>query len=224
MAVVVGRQVSMFRFVVKCATSYGLPLAYALALVATWKRPLQAVPLKRLRIGAAAVVGAFVLLLAGAVTSSVKYADRIRPTTPGDALPDTKLHRLDEYGKSKEAVHLASFQGRVLILDFWASWCAPCRRSMPELSQLQTELKDRGLVVLGVNREPEDVKAASKAVADIKPAFDCVVDDRFYGDKLGLTTLPTSFIVDKKGVVRFLHLGYTDLPIVKAEVEALLAE
>ncbi len=225
MAVVVGRQVSALRFVVKCVVSYGVPLALGLTLVPWLRRPggaPPAPPRARLRAGGAVLLASLAALSAGAVTSSIKYADRIRPVLVGDPLPDTRLHKLDEYGIQKEAVKLASFRGQVLILDFWASWCGPCRRSMPELSALAERYRGRGLAVLGVNREPHDPKAAGKALAQIRPSFDCVVDDRFFGERLGLTTLPTSYIVDKAGTVRHMHLGYTDPAVIQGEVDALL--
>ena len=67
----------------------------------------------------------------------------------------------------------------------------------------------------------EDARAAWKALA---PSFDSVVDSKGLGERVGLTSLPSSYIVDKSGTIRHLHLGYTDPAKLKAEVEALLAE
>ena len=229
-AVMVGREVSWFRFAVKCAVSYGPSLVLALLLVRSFMHkgprdgPAAATSSTRTRMGLAVLALCFAALAAGAVTTTVRYADKIRPLLAGDALPDITLHRLDEFGVAKEKVKLSMFEGKVLVLDFWASWCSPCRRSMPELSKIYDDHKDAGLVVLGVNREPESPSSARKALAEIKPSFDCVIDDRMYGERLGLTTLPTSYIVDKRGVVRHMHLGYTEADVVEGEIKALLAE
>ncbi|HEY4222976.1 MAG TPA: redoxin domain-containing protein [Myxococcota bacterium] len=224
MAVVVGREVSTVRFLVKCAVAYAIPLGLALTLVLGWRKQTAPSSTTRLRAGGAALALAFVLLLVGAGVTTAKYSERIRPTLPGDKLPDVTLHRLDEFGPSSDKVKLSMFEGKVLVVDFWASWCAPCRRSMPELSKIYADHKDEGLMVLGIDREPENPKAARKALAEIKPAFDCAIDDRGYGERMGLTTLPTSYIVDKHGVVRHMHLGYTDSDVVEGEIKALLAE
>lgn len=229
MAIVVGKQVSWLRFTVKCLVAYGPSLVMGALLIRAWARPSSppssAPAADALTwVGSGAATVSLVALVVAATISAVQASDRIRPLQAGDALPDVALRKLDESGVAKGKVKLSSFQGKVLVLDFWASWCTPCKRSMPELSKLSDELGPRGLVVLGVNREPSEPKEAAAALAQIKPTFASVIDDRFYGDKIGLTTLPTSYIVDKKGIVRHLHLGYTEIDIVRTEVEALLAE
>jgi thiol-disulfide isomerase/thioredoxin len=245
-ALVVERRVSWVRFAIKCVTAYGAPLAIGLALVASLRRegregregrelpklpvlpelpvlPVLPVGPGRLRLGLA-ISGLCLLALVGSAASvAVRQADRIRPTIPGDALPDAELRILKQTGVSKERLKLSSLQGSVVLLDFWASWCAPCRRAMPELSVLADELGPAGLVVVGINREPGEPAAAKKALAALAPRFASVIDERGYGERLGLTTLPTSYIVDRQGVVRHLHLGYTDPAILRAEIEALLA-
>jgi thiol-disulfide isomerase/thioredoxin len=235
MAVVVGREVSWLRFAVKCTVAYGPSLALAVVLVWRWHR--DATPRTtetdaamdaegaRHPVGLAIVAAALLSLAVASLVSTVMAAERIRPVQPGDALPEAALRRLDADGVSKRPkLKLSSLRGHVLLLDFWASWCAPCRRSMPELSSMHEELAARGLVVLGVNREPADPAAAAAALRQLRPAFESVLDERFYGDRIGLLTLPTSYLVDKQGMVRHLHLGYTEPAVVRQEIEALLSE
>lgn len=235
-ALVVDRQISWLRFGVKCAVAYGAPLAIALAWVRTFRRdddtaaatptaaPTAAPPLLRRRVALVAGVLCTVALVAGSVTGVVTHLSRIRPVLPGDEMPPMALRRIDELGIDEQRLKLERLRGKVVLLDFWASWCTPCRRSMPELSALNSELKGRGLVVVGINREPDDSAGPKAALAELKPSFDNVLDDRHYGERVGLTTLPTSFVLDKQGVVRHLHIGYIDIVGVRAEVEALLAE
>ena len=178
----------------------------------------------RARLGLGIVALVLVGFTAFTVVDVVRHADRIRPVLPGDTLPEIALRELTVDGVSKKKIALQSFTGQVLVLDFWASWCNPCRRSMPELSVIYDELKDKGLVVLGVNREPQDPKAAAKALRDIAPHFQSVIDDRFFGERLGLTTLPTSYVLDRKGIVRHFHMGYVEPAQIRGEIETLLSE
>lgn len=222
--VVVGRQVSWGRFALKCAVAYGIPLVVLVVTLLGLKKGSEPRPVARAPAGLGALALVVVALGVAAGVSLVRLADRIRPAQPGDEIADVTLKKLDELGVQRDKVKLSMLRGKVVVLDFWASWCAPCRRSMPELSALAGELGPKGLVVVGINRDAPDVSAARKAVGEIKPAFDIVYDDRGYGERVGLTSLPTSLVVDKRGVVRHLHLGYTEPSILKSEIEALLAE
>jgi thiol-disulfide isomerase/thioredoxin len=234
---ILGREgIDWTRFAIKCVITYTAPLVIGLwFLFKLWRTSslapsdgASAMPTltpMRLRAGAIGLAAIAVLFAGAATYDVVRLADRVRPLLPGDALPDVTLRKISDKGVSKEKVAVAaSAQGKVLVVDFWASWCNPCRRSMPELSQIYDELAPQGLAVLAINREPQDPKSAAAAFDKIHPSFPSLIDDRFYGEKLGLTTLPTSYIVDRKGIVRHLHMGYTEPAIVRAEIAALLAE
>ena len=224
-AIVVQNKVDWTRFAVKCVVAYAIPLALLLDLVVYLMRPAplaavaDAPPVGRVRVGVGALAGLVALLVVGTAADVVAKRDKLKPATPGAALPKASLPWLTARpGDPKGRLDTTTLQGKVVLLDFWASWCAPCRRSIPELSRLHDELKDRGFVVLGVNREPYDLAAAKKAVVDMNPSFHSVVDDRGWGERLGVTSLPTSYLVDRQGVVRAMHMGWTDPSIVRAEV------
>jgi cytochrome c biogenesis protein CcmG, thiol:disulfide interchange protein DsbE len=225
--VLVKGQVDWARFAIKCVTAYGWPLILALMVVSSLRRPAPASsssPALKLRLGAAFVATLALTLVGASVYDVNKHVDRIRPLLPGDPLPDIALRELTTAGVGKKRIAVQSFRGQVLVLDFWASWCSPCRRSMPELDAIATDLGPRGLAVLGVNREPREPDEAAAALAKIGVKFPSVIDDRGYGDRLGLTTLPSSYVVDRQGTVRHFHMGYVEPAVVRAEVEALLAE
>ena len=221
--VVKAGRVDVVRFVTKCVFAYGPGLGVLLAWIGrpTTRRPGRTDNrLDSLRILAGqAVLGAALLALVAATLADLSARrEKLRPVLPGDPLPALSLKRLDAPGRFDPA----TLRGSVVVIDFWASWCPPCRRSMPELSALQKELAPRGLVVLGVSRDTS-LKEAKKALSALAPAFSNFIDDNGTGEVLGLTSLPSTWIVGRDGIVRHVHLGYTDPAVFRREIEAQLS-
>jgi peroxiredoxin len=104
----------------------------------------------------------------------------------------------------------AELAGKVLLVDFWASWCAPCKASFPALSSLHSDYTDRGFAVIGVSVD-EKKSAYEQFLKRNKPAFPTVRDaaHRLAG-QVNVPTMPTSYLVDRRGVVRFVHSGFHD--------------
>jgi thiol-disulfide isomerase/thioredoxin len=226
--VVVAGRVDWTRFAFKAAVAYG-PSAILLAelvvgLVKGRARAATASPSFAPSAVGVLVVGLLAALAFGSAADVASQAARLRPALPGDRLPDILLPWLELPPGESSSFRPADYEGRVLVMDFWASWCTPCLRSMPELSALYEELRGEGLAVVGVNREPYARAEALASLQDMKLAFPSALDQRGYGERLGLNSLPTSYIVDRQGVLRHLHLGYTDIATVRAEVKALLRE
>jgi thiol-disulfide isomerase/thioredoxin len=122
---------------------------------------------------------------------------------------------------------LPDTSGRVVLVDFWASWCAPCKASFPAYTRLQAAYADRGLAVIAVSVD-ESPDAFAAFVAKMKPGFVTVHDA---GQKLvgavRVPTMPTSYLVDRSGKVRFVHAGFhgdqTEREL-RREIVTLLAE
>jgi thiol-disulfide isomerase/thioredoxin len=117
--------------------------------------------------------------------------------------------------------------GKVVIVDFWASWCAPCRASFPVYSRLQREFADRGLVIVGVSVD-ERASDYSAFLAANRPSFATLLDTQHrLVATVQVPTMPTSYLIDRSGRVRFMHPGFhgesTEREL-RREITALLDE
>jgi thiol-disulfide isomerase/thioredoxin len=121
---------------------------------------------------------------------------------------------------------LNGFRGRVVYLDFWASWCGPCRQSFPWMQTMKSTYEDQGLTVLAVNLDTNRAEA-DKFLNRFHPTFDVRFDPKgelaeFYK----VQGIPSSVLIDRHGVTRFAHVGFrpVDGPVYEAQVRELLAE
>ena len=140
----------------------------------------------------------------------------------GSQAPDCVLSSVND------AQHhtLQQFHGKVLYVDFWASWCPPCAQSFPFLNELNKDFKEKDLQVIGINMDQslEDTKAfLAKYPADFTVMAD--IDEKCVKD-FDVKAMPSSYLVDRKGVIRHVHLGFrpSDAKELRALVEQLLAE
>lgn len=100
--------------------------------------------------------------------------------------------------------------GKVVVVDFWASWCAPCKASFPVLSSVQNEFGSKGVVVLGISVD-EKSGPYEQFRKRLNPSFPTIRDGehRLTSD-VSVPTMPTSFVLDRTGRVRFVHAGFHD--------------
>jgi cytochrome c biogenesis protein CcmG, thiol:disulfide interchange protein DsbE len=137
----------------------------------------------------------------------------------GQAAPEIALKDL-----SGKAIKLSELKGKVVLVDFWASWCGPCRESLPVLEKLSKQYKDKGFVVLGVNID-NDLAAAQKFLKDVPVSFPIVSDTgKQVAKSYAPPTMPSSYLVDKSGKVHVVHAGFkaSDAAKLEAEIKALL--
>ncbi len=105
-------------------------------------------------------------------------------------------------------LRLSEFRGEVVMINFWASWCAPCRQEMPLLDELYTQYQPLGFTILGVNVE-EDSTKARKLLKDLPVNFPVLFDNRSEVSKLyNVVAMPSTVLVDRDGNIRYLHQGY----------------
>ena len=105
-------------------------------------------------------------------------------------------------------LRLNEYRGQVVLINFWASWCGPCRQEMPLLDRLHSRYEDTGFAVLGVNVEGV-VEPAMDIVQKTNVTFPILIDDgQRVSELYNLQAMPSTVVVDRDGVVRYIHLGY----------------
>ena len=106
------------------------------------------------------------------------------------------------------SIDLDAFRGRVVYLDFWASWCAPCLQSFPWMQAMQAAYEPRGLTVVAVNLD-QYRKDADRFLAKFHPNFDVRFDPQGeMAERFKIQGMPTGVIIDRHGVARFTHIGF----------------
>ena len=105
-------------------------------------------------------------------------------------------------------VSLSGLKGQVVLINFWATWCGPCRKEMPLLEQIQKKYAPLGFTLVGINVE-EDTRLMDTFLKDVPVSFPVLLDPANGVSKLyNVSAMPSTVIVDRKGNVRFIHQGY----------------
>jgi peroxiredoxin len=122
---------------------------------------------------------------------------------PNATAPDFTLRSAD--GRN---VRLDELRGQVVLVNFWATWCGPCREEMPRLNVLYEKYRKSGFVLLGVNVD-DDPKTALATAAKLNVSFPVLLDtDKKVSKLYDLNTMPSTIVIDRDGKMRFLHRGY----------------
>ncbi len=120
-------------------------------------------------------------------------------------------------------VHLSDYRGKVVLLNFWASWCGPCREEMPQFSRWQRNYGTQGLQIIGVAMD-DDADSARKFLKQYPVSYPIVVGDARLGENFGgILGLPTSYVVDAEGRIVARYRGESDLKKMEAQIQTLLA-
>jgi thiol-disulfide isomerase/thioredoxin len=159
---------------------------------------------------------------AALVLAAFLLAGSAHAAKPGERAPDVVLPDLD--GKE---VKLAALRGSVVVLDFWASWCGPCKKELPALDALARRYAGEGkpVVILAVNIDRERRNAEKFLASARVSSLRVLLDPKGKGAAAyDLPTMPTSYVIDGEGIVRLVHAGYApgDEKKLKAEIDRLL--
>ena len=127
-----------------------------------------------------------------------------------------------------ETHSLSDLRGQVVMLNFWGTWCPPCRREMPSMERLYNKYKDQGMIVVAVNQwENEDIVFEFTGRLSLSPTFPILFDrESRVAEQYKVKGLPTTYLVDKSGKIRYRAMGGRefDHPEIEGLIESLLVE
>ena len=133
--------------------------------------------------------------------------------------PDFSLPQLNG-----QPLQLSAYRGKVVLLDFWATWCTPCREETPHLVELQSKYRDQGLQVIGVSMDdsPDPVRDFYQ---QFKMNYPVVMGNAEIGERYGgVLGLPIAFVLDRNGRIYAKHIGATEASVLEQDVRSLLQQ
>ena len=163
------------------------------------------------------------LLIAGLFLTGCKSEQRtsqvkVKPNTDRKPAPEFSLKDAD--GRT---VTLADYKGKVVLLNFWATWCGPCKIEIPWFAEFEQKYKDRGFAVLGVAMDEEGWDAVKPYLAEAKVNYRVIMgNDTVAGLYGGVESLPTTFVLDQDGRIASTHVGLVSKSEYENEILQLL--
>ena len=140
----------------------------------------------------------------------------------GDTVPSFKARTID----GTKSIAVDDYRGKVVLIDFWASWCPPCLKSLPKYNELRREIGTSDFEIVAVNVD-ENTEDAKKFLAKHPVSYPIAKDPKgVLPGVFGVKAMPTSYLVDKNGVVKYVHAAFKegDIEKLRVEIEKLIAE
>jgi peroxiredoxin len=122
-----------------------------------------------------------------------------------------------------QPVALSDFKGKVVILDFWATWCPPCKAEIPGFVALQKQYAAQGLTVVGVSLDTAGASVVKSFMKNLGMNYPVVIgDEKIAADYGGVSAIPTTFVIDRNGNIVTSHQGYASQLVFESEIRPLL--
>ena len=140
----------------------------------------------------------------------------------GDTVPSFKARTID----GSKSIAVDDYRGKVVLIDFWASWCPPCLKSLPKYNELRREIGTSDFEIVAVNVD-ENTEDAKKFLAKHPVSYPIAKDPKgVLPGVFGVKAMPTSYLVDKNGVVKYVHAAFKegDIEKLRVQIEKLIAE
>jgi len=205
--------------------AYAWAAAIAVIAVVTNRESASDAPTAspRARLAGLALLGIAALGLGLSLVWIARHPGVARPVIAGDQAPTFSLPIIDDTGHLGEPRDLADQRGRVVVLDFWATWCGPCRESMPVLESIHQTYRDRGVEVWSINTEGPSVAGAARALASkLGVTTIQLSDDGRVASRFKVTTIPHMVVIDRAGVIRHVHRGFSTAGRLQGELERVI--
>jgi len=141
------------------------------------------------------------------------------PASLGKPAPDLSL--ADTNGAP---IKLSAYRGKVVLLDFWATWCGGCKTEIPWYIEFQDKYRDAGLFAIGVSMDGDGWKSVKPFLADHKLNYPVVIGNDDLGERFGVINMPLTLLIDRNGNIAQSHAGVVDKDSFESKIRSLLQE
>lgn len=158
-------------------------------------------------------------LIAGGCSSPRAVRAAVKPEEQRKPAPEFSLKDAD--GRT---ARMSDYKGKVVLVNFWATWCGPCKIEIPWFIDMEQRFKDRGFAVLGISMDEEGWEEVKPYIEKRKVNYRVVIGNDEVADQYGgVSSLPTTFLVDRQGKIASVHVGLVSKSVYENDVQQLLA-